>query len=91
MRYKDGRLLIGVPNIDSAPAKSLGKYWHCLGAPMHTYNFSVKQLQELLLRNGVEVDTVRYTGNCHGIVGSLQIYQNESAPNRTSIHGWLIN
>ncbi len=88
---KDGRLLIGVPNIDSAPARWFGKYWWYLGAPVHTYNFSSAHLSRLLKRHGLAVECVRYTGNYAGIVGSLQIYLNRRRPERTSSEGWVFN
>lgn len=88
---RDGRLLIGVPNIDSAPARWFGKYWWYLGAPVHTYNFSTDQLRALLKRHGFSVESVRYTGSYAGIVGSLQIYLNRNRPERTSSEGWVFN
>lgn len=88
---KDGRLLIGVPNIDSLPAKCFGRYWYYLGVPVHTYSFSLKHLSGLLSRYGFEIESIRYTGNYHGIIGSLQIYVNRNKPRATSQDGWLIN
>jgi SAM-dependent methyltransferase len=87
----DGRLLIGVPNIDSWPARWFGKYWWYLGAPVHTYNFSTTHLKRLLAKQGFEVDTVRYAGNFGGLIGSLQIYLNRNDPSRVSTDGWLVN
>lgn len=87
----DGKLLIGVPNIDSAPGRWFGKYWWYLGAPVHTYNFSLQHLRRLLENNGFEVQTVRYAGNYGGIIGSLQIYMNRDNPKLVSTDGWLIN
>jgi len=88
---KDGRVLIGVPNIDSAPAQWFGKYWWYLGAPVHTYNFSRAHLMALVERHGFEVESVRYCGNYGGLVGSLQIFLNRNRSELTSTDGWLIN
>ena len=88
---KDGRLLIGVPNIDSAPARLFGRYWWYLGAPVHTYNFSVRHLGALLRKHGFAVESVRHAGNYAGIAGSLQIYLNRKRPDRTSADGWVFN
>ncbi|MBU6257348.1 MAG: class I SAM-dependent methyltransferase [Burkholderiales bacterium] len=87
----DGRLLIGVPNIDSAAARWFGRYWWYLGAPVHTYNFSLHHLSALLAKHGFEVLSVRYAGNYGGILGSLQIWINRNRPQRVSTDGWLIN
>ena len=88
---KDGRVLIGVPNIDSAPAHWFGKYWWYLGAPVHTYSFSRKHLTALVERHGFVVESVRYTGNYGGLIGSLQIYLNRNRPELASSDGWVIN
>ncbi len=88
---KNGRVLVGVPNIDSAPARWFGKYWWYLGAPVHTYNFSRRHLTKLAQRYGLVVESVRYTGNYGGIIGSLQIYLNRNDVELVSTDGWLIN
>lgn len=88
---KNGRILVGVPNIDSAPARWFGKYWWYLGAPVHTYNFSRRHLTKLAQRYGFVVESVRYTGNYGGVIGSLQIYLNRNDVKLVSTDGWLIN
>jgi SAM-dependent methyltransferase len=87
----DGTLLIGVPNIDSLPARWFGKYWWYLGAPVHTYNFSTRHLTRMLEKHGFAVRSVRYAGNFGGLNGSLQIYLNRNRPDRVSTDGWLVN
>jgi SAM-dependent methyltransferase len=87
----DGKLLIGVPNIDSLPARWFGRYWWYLGAPVHTYNFSTKHLTLLLYKHGFDVASVRHTCNYGGLLGSIQIYLNRNQPEKLSTDGWLIN
>ena len=87
----DGKLLVGVPNIDSLPARWFGRYWWYLGAPVHTYNFSIKHLTILLNNNNFDVVSVRHTCNYGGLIGSMQIYLNRNQPNKLSTDGWLIN
>jgi SAM-dependent methyltransferase len=86
----NGKLLIGVPNIGSWPARWFGKYWWYLGAPVHTYNFTVPHLCRLLRMHGFEVERIRYAGNFGGLIGSAQIFLNRNRPDRVSTDGWLI-
>src|SRR5450432_865609 len=74
-----GKLFIGVPNIDSVNARVFGRYWWYLGAPVHTFNYSVSTLSSLLKKNGLRIERVRFNSDYGGVLGSLQI-----AANRTS-------
>lgn len=87
----DGKLLIGVPNIDSIPAKLYGRYWWSLCPPVHTYSFSRRHLTRMLETAGFEVERVRYCGNWGGVLGSLQIRLNASDPALTAKDGVLVN
>jgi len=87
----DGKLLIGVPNIAGAAARLFGPYWYYLGAPVHTYNFSLAHLERLLGRSGFKVESVRYCGNWGGVIGSLQVWLNRHDRNRTASEGFLVN
>lgn len=86
-----GKILIGVPNINSFPFKLFKKYWWYLGAPVHTYNFSTKHLESLLNKNGFDVLKVRYCGNYTGILGSIQMYFNRNKPNQNPLNGFIFN
>lgn len=88
---EDGKLLIGVPNIDSWPARWFGLYWWYLGAPTHTYNFTLDHLTHLLANHGFAVECVRYAGNYGGVLGSIQIYLNRNDPSLVATDGPLIN
>jgi SAM-dependent methyltransferase len=87
----DGKLLIGVPNIDSLPAKLFGRYWWYLGAPVHTYNFSTKHLTRLLNKHNFDVISIRHTCNYGGLLGSIQIFLNRNQPEKLSTDGFFIN
>ena len=73
---KDGKLFIGVPNINSFNAYFFKKYWWYLGVPVHTYSYSVKTLSEILEKSGFVVENVNYNGDYSGILGSIQIFLN---------------
>lgn len=69
-----GKIFIGVPNIDGLWAKLFRAYWYYLGAPVHVFNYSVKTLSRMLEKHDFCVESVRYSGNYYGLLGSLQIY-----------------
>lgn len=75
---KGGKLLIGVPNYDSIQRKIFNNYWWYLGAPVHTYNFSVKNLSDLVRQSGLKIKSVRYVSNYQGLLGSLAFYLNKN-------------
>jgi SAM-dependent methyltransferase len=73
-----GKLMIGVPNINSLNANSYKQYWWYLGAPVHTYNYSVKSLTRMMEKYDLTVENVGYNSHYMGILGSLQIYLNRN-------------
>ncbi|HET6168641.1 MAG TPA: class I SAM-dependent methyltransferase, partial [Terracidiphilus sp.] len=84
-----GRLYIGVPNIDSVPYRIFGKYWWHLGIPVHTYNYSVTTISNLIRQSGFAIDKVYFNSNFASLLGSLQIYLNRKN-GRKSTEGWLM-
>ena len=74
----DGKLLIGVPNINSLYARFFKKYWWFLGAPVHVFNYSDKTLKQMLKKHGFNINKLNYNSDCYGLVGSIQIYLNRN-------------
>lgn len=87
---KDGKLLIGVPNIDSFNGRLFKKYWWYLGAPVHPFNYSVATLSAILKKHGFAIEKVNYNGDFTGVLGSLQIYLNRNN-GKKSEEGFFIN
>lgn len=85
-----GKLMLGVPNVESWPAKWFGRYWWYLGAPVHPFSYSVRTLTALLQENDFAIENVAYNGDYFGIVGSCQIWLNRHN-GKTSSEGWLVN
>lgn len=85
-----GKLMIGVPNIDSLSANFFKQYWYYLGAPVHTYNYSPKTLSLMLEKNGFTVERVNFSADYSGILGSIQIYFNRNTQ-KTTGEGFFIN
>jgi 2-polyprenyl-3-methyl-5-hydroxy-6-metoxy-1,4-benzoquinol methylase len=50
-----GRLVIAVPNFESAQARWTGAAWFHLDLPRHLYHFPVSALREMLMQTGFEV------------------------------------
>ncbi|MBD2201301.1 class I SAM-dependent methyltransferase [Calothrix sp. FACHB-1219] len=80
----DGKLMIGVPNIDSLNAKIFKKYWWYLGAPIHPCNYSVKTLLAMLKKHNFVIDKVNYNSDYSGILGSIQIFFNRNSARLSS-------
>jgi len=73
-----GKLFIGVPNIVSIPYRIFGKYWWYLGAPVHTYSYTVSTISTLMRRSGFVIETAYFNSNFASLLGSLQIYANRN-------------
>lgn len=86
----EGRLFIGVPNINSFNAMLFKQYWYYLGAPVHTYNYSNKTLTVLLEKYGFIVEKMMYNSCYMGLLGSFQIFLNRKT-GKTSEQGFFVN
>jgi SAM-dependent methyltransferase len=84
-----GKLMIGVPNVTGLNARIFKKYWWYLGAPVHTFNYSVKTLSEMLKKHRFAVQKVTYNSDFSGILGSAQIWTNRNN-GRKSTEGVLM-
>jgi SAM-dependent methyltransferase len=85
----DGKLYIGIPNIDSLPYRIFGKYWWHLGVPVHTYSYTVPTISTLIRHSGFAIDRVHFNSNFASLLGSLQIYINRNNGKRSTA-GWFI-
>jgi SAM-dependent methyltransferase len=83
----NGKLFIGVPNIDSFNAKLFKQYWWYLCPPVHTFNYSVSTLSQMLDKHGFVKEKVVYNGDYAGILGSIQIYLNRKVKSNTTAYG----
>ena len=80
----DGKLMIGVPNLDSLNARLFGKYWWYLGVPVHPYTYAVQTLSRLLAKHRFEVEKVTYNADFSGILGSFQIWLNRNSTRKST-------
>jgi ubiquinone/menaquinone biosynthesis C-methylase UbiE len=86
----DGKIMIGVPNVSSPNARFFRQYWWYLGAPVHTFTYSVDTLSRLLRKHRFAIETVTYNSDFSGILGSFQIWLNRKN-GRKSTQGMMIN
>jgi SAM-dependent methyltransferase len=80
----DGKLFIGVPNVDGWMARLFGRYWWYVGLPVHTFGYNPSSITALLTRSGFRVEKVRYHSDYGGVLGSLQILANRKRLPRSS-------
>lgn len=86
----DGKVLIGVPNIDGLNARIFKKYWWYLGAPVHPFNYSVRTLSYIVEKHHFVIDSVKFNSDYSGVLGSLQIFLNRNT-DKISTEGRLFN
>lgn len=86
----DGKLFIGVPNVDSWAARLFGPHWYNLGPPVHVFGYSVGSLSRMAEKEGFTVESARCNSLVTGLTGSLQIYLNRNS-GRRSHAGNVIN
>jgi len=85
-----GKVFIGVPNINSYTGNLFKGYWYYLGAPVHTFNYSNRNLSSLLAKHNFKNIKVNFNSNYNGILGSLQIFLNRNN-GKMSNEGFIIN
>jgi SAM-dependent methyltransferase len=90
----DGKLFLGVPNVEGAWARLFGKYWWNYGVPVHTYNFSPRSIRVLLESHGFAVERIRYYSDYTGLTGSTQIFVNRQLrprrPTGPILSNWVL-
>jgi SAM-dependent methyltransferase len=84
-----GTLFIGVPNVNSLPARVFGSCWYNLGPPVHPYGYSPRSLMRLLAQEGFETRELRYHSQASGLTGSVQIWLNRGS-GLPAHEGWVV-
>ena len=56
---KDGRLIIALPNPDSADAKHYKEYWAAYDVPRHLSHFSKKNITHLALKHNFKLELIK--------------------------------
>ncbi|CAG5010438.1 hypothetical protein DYBT9275_04716 [Dyadobacter sp. CECT 9275] len=55
----NGKIIIAVPNPQSADALTYGKYWAAYDVPRHLYHFTKASMRQLLNRHSLRIDQIK--------------------------------
>lgn len=83
---KNGKIIIGVPNVDSFEFYFFRKYWFHLVPDFHLWHFSPKSMVLLLKKAGFKVDSIDYWSVEHHLTGILQSFINSTAGSDSVLH-----
>lgn len=83
---KNGKIEIGVPNIESWEFQTFGKNWFHLVPDYHLWHFSIISMQKLLEINGFKIDKIDWWSPEHHPTGLLQSFINQSSGTHNFLH-----
>lgn len=83
---KNGKIIVGVPNIDSWEFKIFGKNWFHLVPDYHIWHFSPKSIEILLENAGFKINKIDYFSPEHHPAGLLQSLINKSTGTHNILH-----
>ncbi len=72
-----GKLIVSVPNIDSAPFRWFGRAWYALDLPRHLTHFAPWTLQLMLQRTGFRPGPVQMVRHTRWLMGSADLACND--------------
>jgi SAM-dependent methyltransferase len=72
----NGVMMMGIPNYNGINSKIAKQYWYYLGAPVHTFNYSPKNIIQMFAKHNFEVTCIKYVSRASGMLGSIQVYLN---------------
>lgn len=73
---RQGKIVIGVPNVDSNDFYFFGRDWFHLVPEFHLWLFSPKSINFLLTKNGFRTEKIDYWSPEHHLTGILQSFIN---------------
>lgn len=83
---KNGKIIIGVPNIDSFEFRFFQEYWFHLVPLYHFWHFSSKSMALFLKKSGFKIDLIDYWSIEHHFAGTLQSFINRTAGSDSVLH-----
>lgn len=85
--FKKGKIVIGIPNIDSFDFKVFQRYWFHLAPKYHLWHFSPKSIEMLLSKSGLRIEYIDYFSIEHHLPGVLQSFINWTSGSENVLHG----
>lgn len=83
---EDGRVIIGVPNIDSFEFKIFGEAWFHFEPRYHLWHFSFNSLALMLEKEGLKVTKADYFAPEHHLTGLVQSLVNATSGTQNVLH-----
>lgn len=83
---KNGKVIIGIPSLDSLEFHFFGRYWFHLVPKYHVWHFSPKFMKTLLKKTGFKVKEIDYWSIEHHLTGVLQSFINKMAHSDSVLH-----
>lgn len=81
-----GKIIIGVPNLDSWEFKRFGKHWFHLAPQYHIWHFSPLSLGKMLNDAGFKIEKIGYCSLEHHFAGVLQSLINRCSKTENVLH-----
>src|SRR3989338_2498154 len=82
---KGGKIIIGVPNIDSFEFKFSKQYWFHLQPQFHLWHYSPSSLTNLLQKSKFKINTIDYWSIEHHLTGVLQTFINKFSGSKENV------
>lgn len=82
---KKGKIIIGVPNIDSFEFELTREYWFHLQPQFHLWHFSPRSIKKLLKQTGFKIESIDYWSIEHHLTGVLQSLINKSSQSKENV------
>lgn len=83
---KKGKIIIGIPNIDSYEFRYFRNYWFHLIPLYHFWHFSPRSIRLLLEEVGFKIEVIDYWSLEHHLTGILQSFINKTAGSDSVLH-----
>ncbi|MFH0936772.1 MAG: bifunctional glycosyltransferase/class I SAM-dependent methyltransferase [Candidatus Daviesbacteria bacterium] len=83
---KHGKIIIGLPNIDSLEFSFLKNKWFHLAPYHHIWQFSPNSIKKLLIKHNLKIEKIDYFSFEHHFAGLLQSIINISSGTENVLH-----